>query len=132
LLIALNWGSLIILTIPFTLFAWAYDRKTTPKISWLTGVFLVEDLATNLIMGGHHKTYISSLLGHMQTSGSRGGTYAAKIVNLLFYIARKEIDHCKKSMKPGDIYDFSARRAIGGTLAFWLSLYATYFWVTLL
>jgi hypothetical protein len=126
ILIGLNWGSLIILSAPFVLFCWAYDKKTTPKISWLTNTFLVQDLLTTVIMGGYHKTYISSLLGHMQKQGSKGGTYAAKVVNLLFYIARKEKKHCINAMKPDDIYDFSARRAIAGTLVYWLSLISAF------
>mgnify|MGYP000910214096 CR=1 FL=1 len=130
-LIAINWASLIILFFPFIVFTYLYDKKTTPKVSWLNALFLVHDYFTNVILGGHSMTYVSSVLGYMQ-SRSRTGHYAATVVNWLFYFAKNEVNHCENSMKPTDVYDFSARRAIGGTAAYWLSLFITYNYLTLL
>ena len=125
-LLAFIFITLFILFSPFMLMAWLYDRKTTPKISWLKEFALVIDLGVNLVMGGHHKTYVSSILGYLQTQGSRGGTYAAKVVNWFWLKIFKESDHCRKAMKPTDFYDFSASRALLGTSVYCLNLYLIY------
>ena len=120
--IALNWGSLIVIMSLLMLVAAIYDRKTTPKVLWLKSIALAQDLMSNSIMGGSHRTYISSLLGYLKLTGSRGGTYAANVVDWFWLKIFKEENHCIGAMKTGDVYDFSARRAIAGTLVYWLSL----------
>jgi len=129
---AINWGAFILLSLPFMLFALIYDLVTTPRNSWLKCVVLLQDLAANVVQGGHHKTYISSLLGYLKLTGSRGGTYAANVVDWIWLKIFKEENHCIGAMKAGDVYDFSARRAIAGTVVYWLSLYLIYLGVTAL
>jgi len=65
-------------------------------------------------------------------TGSRGGTYAANTVDWFWLKIFKEENHCIGAMKPDDVYDFSARRAIAGTFVFWLNLYLIYLGVTAL
>ena len=125
-LIAINWSSLIAIMSLLMIVAAIYDRKTTPKVSWLKSIALAQDLMSNAIMGGSHRTYISSLLGYLKLTGSRGGTYAANIVDWFWLKIFKQADHCVGAMKPTDIYDFSARRAIAGTVMFWFNLYLIY------
>jgi len=120
--IALNWLSLILMQCLLMLVAAIYDRKTTPKVSWLKSLALAQDLKVNSIMGGSHRTYISSLLGYLKLTRSRGGTYAANVVDWFWLRIFKEENHCINAMKPDDVYDFSARRAIAGTVVYWLSL----------
>ena len=124
--IALNWGSLIAIMSLLMIVAAIYDRKTTPKVLWLKSIALAQDLVTNAIMGGSHRTYISSLLGYLKYEKSRGGTYAANTVDWFWLKIFKEENHCIEAMKPDDVYDFSARRAIAGTVVYWLSLYLIY------
>ena len=124
--IALNWLSLIFIMSLLMLVAAIYDRKTTPKVSWLKSLALAQDLTVNAIMGGSHRTYISSLLGYLKLTGSRGGTYAANTVDWFWLRIFKEKNHCIGAMKPDDVYDFSARRAIAGTAMFWVNLYLIY------
>jgi len=124
--IALNWLSLIFIMSLLMLVAAIYDRKTTPKVSWLKSLALAQDLTVNSIMGGSHRTYISSLLGYLKLTGSRGGTYAANTVDWFWLKIFKEENHCIGAMKPDDVYDFSARRAIAGVVMFWLNLYLIY------
>jgi len=130
--IALNWLSLIFIMSLLMLVAAIYDRKTTPKVSWLKSLALAQDLTVNSIMGGSHRTYISSLLGYLKLTDSRGGTYAANVVDWFWLKIFKEENHCIGAMKAGDVYDFSARRAIAGTVVYWLSLYLIYLGVTAL
>jgi len=124
--IALNWLSLIVIMSLLMLVAAIYDRKTTPKVSWLKSLALAQDLTVNSIMGGSHRTYISSLLGYLKLTDSRGGTYAANVVDWFWLKIFKEENHCIGAMKPDDVYDFSARRAIAGVVMFWLNLYLIY------
>ena len=130
--IAINWSSLIVIMSLLMLIAAIYDRKTTPKVLWLKSIALAQDLLVNAIMGGSHRTYISSLLGYLKLTGSRGGTYAANIVDWFWLKIFKEENHCIGAMKPDDVYDLSARRAIAGTVVFWLNLYLIYLGVTAL
>ena len=124
--VALNWSSLIVIMSLLMLVAAIYDRKTTPKVLWLKSIALAQDLMVNAIMGGSHRTYISSLLGYLKYEKSRGGTYAANTVDWFWLKIFKEENHCIGAMKPDDVYDFSARRAIAGTVVFWLNLYLIY------
>jgi hypothetical protein len=132
--IALNWLSLIAIMSLLMIVSALYDRKTTPKVSWSKSIALAQDLMVNAIMGGSHRTYISSLLRYLKLTGSRGGTHAANFVDWLWLKIYKEENHCVEAMKPDDVYDFSARRAIAGTLVYWLSLglfgYLVYLGVT--
>ncbi|WP_299072919.1 hypothetical protein [uncultured Paraglaciecola sp.] len=125
-LIVINWLSLIAIFLPFIVFTKLYDLKTTPEYSWFRQIFLAHDYFVNVILGGTHNTYISSLLGHLHKTKSKSGTLVALAVNKIFYIADGQVNHCIKSMKKTDRYDFSARRGLGGTVAYWLSLYATF------
>ena len=130
--IAINWSSLIVIMSLLMLVAAIYDRKTTPKVLWLKSIALAQDLMVNAIMGGSHRTYISSLLGYLKLTDSRGGTYAANTVDWFWLKIFKEENHCIGAMKEDDVYDFSARRAIAGTVVFWLNLYLIYLGVTAL
>jgi len=125
-LIIITWATLIGLFWVYMLFNWLYDLKTTPEYSWLKGTALSQDLVVNRILGGDHKTYVSSVLGNMKTNKSRGGTYAANFVDWWWKLVFKQANHCIGAMKPTDIYDFSARRAIAGVVMFWLNLYLIY------
>lgn len=125
-LVVVNWGSMIIVTSPFLLITWLYDLITTPRHSWFLSSMLGQDLIQNVILGGHHRTYISSILGYLQSNNSRGGTYMALFVNWFWVLLFKEENHCIKAMRKDDVYDFSARRAILGTATYFLSIYLIY------
>lgn len=123
LLIAIVWGSLIIMFLPILIMTKIYDWAVQHKVKWFIGGILVGDFVTNWVLGGDHKTYISSVLGHMKKTGSRGGTVAAAVVDWLFYIGKGEINHCVNAMKPTDVYNFSARRAILGFFVYCFNLF---------
>ena len=126
ILIILIWGSMIVVSLPFLFVVLVYDLLVKPRYSWLQRALLVQDLATNVMLGGDHRTYISSMLGHLQTNGSTGGTYAALFVNYFWNIAFKQKNHCIKAMRSTDIYDFSARRGILGATIYLVNLYLIY------
>ncbi len=125
LIISIVWLSLIVVCLPVMLVALIYDKKRA-DIDWLYSLFLAQDFLVSAILGNHHNTTISALLGHMKTKGSKTGTLMAKVVDLLFKIARNEDEHCVNAMKPTDVYYFSARRAIAGFVLYVLGMVLVY------
>lgn len=121
LLVGLNWGSLIIIMLPFLILCYFYDR-VREGIQWLYSTLLAQDHVANVIMGGHYLTTISSMLGHLRATGSATGTIAANIVDWGFNVATGEVNHCTNAMQDDDVYKFSARRAIAGTVVYQYSL----------
>lgn len=113
LIIAIVWGSLIIPAIPLMTTALIYDKKRL-RIEWLYSLFLAQDYLVSAILGNHHNTTISALLGQLKTEQSKTGTLVANVVDWLFWIARKERNHCVNAMRDTDVYYFSARRALAG------------------
>jgi len=132
ILIGLNWGSLILLSLPLMLVAYCLDRIMGLK--WLYSILLAQDHYTHVMMGGHFLTTISAMLGHLKTIGSQSGTLVSKVVDWGFERTTGQLNHCTASMEEGDDFLFSARRAIVGTLltqsthAFIIyAIYNTYF-----
>jgi hypothetical protein len=126
IIIAIVWASLIIACLPLMLVALIYDKKRK-NIDWLYSLFLAQDYLTSSILGNHHNTTISSLLGQLKTEQSKTGTIVANIVDWLFKIARNERDHCINAMKPDDVYYFSARRALAGFVLYLTGLTLVYY-----
>jgi hypothetical protein len=121
-LIAITWGSLIILMLPLLLVAFIYDKQRE-GIKWLYSILLAQDHLVNAIMGGHFLTTISSMLGHLRLEGSSTGKVAADVVDWLFERAIGQNNHCTVAMEDSDVYQFSARRAIAGSACYYISLY---------
>lgn len=113
LIIGIVWGSLILVCTPLMAVAYFYDTRRS-DIEWLYSIFLGQDYLVSAILGNSHQTTISALLGHMQKQGSISGTMVAKFVDLIFYVARGEENHCINAMRDTDVYYFSARRAMLG------------------
>ena len=121
-LVFFNWASLIIIMLPLMVVAKVVD-KILPNVKWLYSILLAQDHLVHAIMGGHFKTTISGMLGYLKLARSRTGTVAAKVVDLLFYIALGQTNHCVGAMEIEDIHLFSARRAIGGSICYYASIY---------
>lgn len=121
-LIAINWGSLILLMLPLLLVSFIYDKRRD-GIQWMYSLLLAQDHLVNAIMGGHFLTTISSMLGHLKYTGSATGKIAANFVDWGFKIAINQTNHCTVAMEQSDIYQFSARRAIFGSALYYVSLY---------
>jgi hypothetical protein len=130
-LIGVNWGTLILMSIPLLCVAYITDQFLV-KIRWQYSILIAQDHYVHAIMGGHHLTTISSMLGHLQLNGSTTGDIAAKFVNWLFKTAINQDDHCLVSMEESDIFTFSARRAILGSLIYYSSVYWSFQLVTYL
>lgn len=113
IIIGVVWGSLIIICSPLMTTAFVYDKRRE-NIEWLYSIFLGQDYLVSAILGNSHQTTISALLGNMMARGSVSGTMVAKFVDLLFYIARGEKNHCLNAIRETDVYYFSARRALLG------------------
>ena len=123
-LAASTWGSLIVIMSIAMLIAYIYDKLV--KAKWLYSHFLAQDHLVNVIFGGHFLTTVSSLLGTLKLRGSRGGTYMANFVDWCFYKLDGQENHCVNAIEKNDIFDFSARRALLGVAAYWLSLYVIF------
>jgi hypothetical protein len=121
IIVAIVWGSLLIPCIPLMTYSIYYDKKDE-KIDWLYSLFIAQDYLVSAILGNHHNTTISSLLGHLRKQGSKTGTLVANFVDWLFYVARKQVNHCDENMKPGDVYYFSTKRALTGFVIYVLSV----------
>ena len=127
LMIGTIWLALIILLSALHLVVWLSDKFFSSR--WSLSLFLAEDHLVNACMGGHFKTTISAEVGKMQTMGSSTGTNVARVINKIFYLATKDRvqkDHCRVSMELNDIYVFSPRRAIAGTITFQLAAVAVF------
>lgn len=121
-LIAISWGSLIIIMLPLMIVAYIVDRFL-PRTRWLYSILLAQDHMVHAIMGGHFETTISSMLGQLERANSKTGTICANVVDKLFNIASGQTEHCKKSIQEGDKALFSARRAIAGSIIFYIGIY---------
>ena len=121
---ASTWGSLIVIMSAPMLTAYIYDKLV--KAKWLYSHFLAQDHLVNVIFGGHFLTTVSALLGHLKLRGSRGGTYMANFVDWCFNRLDGQVNHCVNAIEDGDIFDFSARRALLGVTCYWLSLYVIF------
>jgi len=128
LLIAVNWGTLILLMSPLMLVAALYDRFVNRDIKWTYSLFLAQDHLVNVIMGGHFLTTISAVLGHLQASGSKSGDIAARVVDKLFYISLGQVGHCAGAGQAEDVHQFSASRSLLGTAVYLATLYFI-FWI---
>jgi hypothetical protein len=108
------WGHLILMTLPLMLLCLAYGKLINQKIDWLYSVFLGQDYYVSAILGNHHQTTVSALIGYLAMNGSKTAILVEKVVNLLFKLARKEENHCRNAMRDTDVYQFSARRGLTG------------------
>lgn len=118
-MMGMNWLALILVLLPLHLVSRMAIYFT--KVKWSHSLFLAEDHLVNAIMGGHFMTTLSAEIGNMQTNGSDTAQNVAKVVNRLFYWGtgdEKQKDHCRLAMQADDIYVFSSRRAIVGTVLF--------------
>lgn len=127
ILIILVWASLLVASPLLLLVAYIRDKYTgtEPRRGWFGGWFYVTDVATNQILGGFFRTTISSELGNLRLQGSRGGTYAADIVDWFWFKVFKEKDHCVKAMESEDKYLFSPFKALCGATSYLV----TYFYI---
>lgn len=121
-LITLVWGSLILKDLLRMVFCFVYD-KFNPKHQLIRNTLLTQDYYTMVILGGHHLTYISGMLGFFKLDGSRTGTICADFVDWLFLKFTGEPNHCISAMNNDDIYEFSAKRALAGVTLYFASLY---------
>ncbi len=117
-LIFINWGSMIIVALPLMVVSFIVDKVI--KSLWLYSLLLAQDHYTHTIMGGHFLTTISAILGHMRLSGSLTGAMMADVVDYLFELATGETNHCVNAIEKDDILIFNPKRAIAGTLLYWL------------
>lgn len=118
-MIFVNWAALIALFISIHIVAAIFQYMS--GIRWSYSMFLAEDHLVNVVMGGHFLTTISAEIGNMHLSGSRTGAEVAGVVNWLFWIGTRDPrqkNHCINAIQKDDIFVFSPRRAIAGTLLF--------------
>lgn len=119
MMMGMNWLALILLFLPIHVIATTSGFFL--PIRWSYSLFIAEDHLVNVIMGGHFLTTLSAEIGNMQNNGSETGERVAKVVNALFYLFTKEErqkDHCRISIEKGDVFVFSSRRAVLGTVFF--------------
>lgn len=127
-LIIAIWGSMLIPLAPLLVTAYIFDKfqKKPRKEGWLISLVYVTDILTNVILGGYKRTTISSELGFLRLSGSRGGTMAADFVDFWFVVVFQEIDHCTVAMEKEDKYFFSPFKALIGAATY----LTTYYFIT--
>lgn len=122
LVIALVWGSFIVIQWPLMIFAYYVDRHfANPKDTWLYSILIGQDCLVNAILSGHFKTTISSTLGEMKVY-SDTAYIVSGFVDYLFLKLFGQRDHCTQAMESEDKYTFTARRALVG-----FSLYSSVF-----
>ncbi len=98
LAIAVVWGLLIVLMLPFQLpvtLAGIHPRLKRYRY----GVWLAQDQMVNAIFGGNHDVSVSSKLGYMSEQGSKTAIAMAKVVDWMFYVAVGQKNHCRASIE---------------------------------
>ncbi len=114
------WGALMLLFSLFHIAAYFHDRHYNLDFrdGWQYSLLLIEDILTNVFIGGYFRTTLSSELGNLQLEGSEVGTEAALMVNWGFNKATGEEDHCINAIEPNDKHWFKPWKAIVGVCIF--------------
>lgn len=122
MIIFIMWAYLIILDSPYMVYAYLHDRRNKPDTQKgkLHSVLLGQDIYVNTQLGGYFRTTISSELGN-QSKTRKSGKAAAKVVDLLFYIAGDDPNHCVNAIEEEDKHWFNAKYALP-SFVLWLSL----------
>jgi hypothetical protein len=74
------------------------------------GLWIAQDQDVNAIFGGNPDVTVSSMIGVVKLSGSKTALYVANVVDKLFYLAVKQVNHCVVSIEHDEEhYSFSKR-----------------------
>lgn len=89
-LVAISW-----LIIPVTLAAIKFESLRRFRY----GLWIATDQLVNAIHNGNPDVTVSSKVGYMAEHGSKTATAMAYIIDLLFYIAIRQENHCAVSIE---------------------------------
>lgn len=84
--IVLVWGSLVLIMWPFQLVSFILSRVSDEFKPWNYSVWILQDVAVNVIHGGSHKVTVSSKIGWMSQQGYSGAKPIEKLVNWIWVI----------------------------------------------
>ena len=90
ILIALCW-----LIVPVTIAAIKFESLRRIRY----GLWIATDQLVNAIYNGNHDVTVSSKVGYMAEQGSKTAAAMAYIIDLLFYIAIGQENHCAVSIE---------------------------------
>lgn len=96
--VALVWGALIILMLPFQLpvtIAGIHPRFKRYRY----GVWIAQDQMVNAIHNGNPDVTVSSKVGYMAEQGSKTARAMAVVIDLLFKLAVNQDNHCQASIE---------------------------------
>jgi hypothetical protein len=62
-------------------------------------LWIAQDQDVNTIFGGNPDVTVSSMIGVVKLSGSKTALYVANVVDKLFYLAVKQVNHCVVSIE---------------------------------
>jgi hypothetical protein len=98
------WSVLIIalsvVQIPVTLAAIFYAKAR----GWALHIMVGQDQMVNAIHGGNMDTHISGRVGFHATRGNPIALHMEKPINLLFWILKKQVNHCRASIEHDENY----------------------------
>jgi len=76
-----------------------------PARAWSKNIGMGEDVMLNTIFAGHYKSTISGRIGFHSIRGDRVALHMERPVNLIFKLWKNQDNHCRATIKPGDIYN---------------------------
>lgn len=96
--VALVWGVLIMLMLPFQLPVTIAGIH--PKLKrYRYGVWIAQDQMVNAIHFGNPDVTVSSKVGYMAEQGSKTAKAMAAVIDLLFKLAVNQDNHCQVSIE---------------------------------
>ncbi|MGJ8680523.1 hypothetical protein [Paraglaciecola sp.] len=95
---------------------------------FVKSVLLAEDQLVNRFLGGYWKTTISSEIGAYAIAGSETALRMEIVVNWIFYVTVKQVNHCRASIESDDLH-FTPPKVRAVALVGYISSIFTLNWI---
>lgn len=113
------WLSLILIMGPFQLATGILSRFWAPARDWNYSIWILQDVAVNVIHGGSHKVTVSSKIGWMAIAGYSAMLWMERVVNWIWLTVLNEENHCRNAIEPEDNHRYDKRVTILGLVIYW-------------
>jgi len=98
------WALLLIvfspIQVPVSFVAIFYEKAK----GWAYNLMIGEDQMVNAVHGGNMDTHVSGRVGWHSINGSRIALHMERPINLLFWIIRRQVNHCRSSIEYDEVY----------------------------
>lgn len=113
------WLSLIAIMLPIQAISLALSKFSDKFKGWNYSVWILQDVAVNVIHGGSHKVTVSSKIGWLSQQERTGAKGTEQFVNWLWIIFFGIDDHCQKAIEKEDDHRYNYIVMITSLLIYW-------------